>query len=438
MSDRLAEATNVLKGFVDANNRQDGEAMKTYLCRSSLEEDGFSGPMPPELKLEIGEAEDHGDKVIIPLNISAPGDDGQMMQLDELRCIMIQEDGEWKFDLATSVAPQMEAVEAAMGQMMEQLGTAMGEAFGAIGDAISNAFGGSSSEPSDWSEASTELEDAECGMLEGLEELPDLSDAISEVMGDRTPVLVASRGMVDQVGDCDTEMLLDRLRNEFFPGFSNLLSDAANQYPVRGRLRAIRVEPVLEWMDRTVVLDGPDLVIRIDLREPEGTYTHHELSEIVPGVLAGLEEQDVFWPANLTTLPTHTFNLDPDAYRQHTAPRLMRRIVQRTGQPVALDIDWDELSYYRDLGQFAIWGLNRIIGAINCAMPELSGEPVPDGLIKTVRMRIAPSESSKRAELQDGVLNVEVAPRYGEKGCFFEHQLAQVLMGSPIRPDDDY
>lgn len=437
-TDTVAEAAAVLRRFIEANDRQDGDAMKACLNRSTLEGGGFSGPMPAEIKLRMGEPEPAGDRVIIPVGMHTADSGPDAPPVDEIRCVMVVEDGAWKFDLQTSTQAEMDELDAAFEGMAEGIGQAMSGAMEAIGNAIVGGLDGSSDEelpePSDWLDAEEFPREEEWSVLPTLVGMNKLTFFVSDKGGKshsavRTEAAFDAGAFIEQLGEGTPATLLATLEKELGQGLGRAMDRAREQLPrAVARLRAVRIEPPRDYLARCLVLDGPDLVYQIELREPAGRYTPEELLRIVPGVLAGLPEDADRYPAGKSMLPTPESPLDERAYRDVVAPRLMRRLCRMVGQPIGLDVDWSMLVCDENAARaMCLWGLNRVVGAVGLVFPEGSEERPSEGWLRAVRMTTSYGTGS--ATFERGVLSVEITPGYGEKGCLYEHQIAAVLRG---------
>ena len=121
-----------------------------------------------------------------------------------------------------------------------------------------------------------------------------------------------------------------------------------------------------------------------------------------------------------------------DLYRDAVAPRLMRQICSAVGSPIALDVDWEGLGGDEQaIRGLWSWGLNRVLGAVAIAYPQ-AGERPPEGWLHTIRIGFSVFEHELRAKCEEGVLDMVIVPRYGEKGCLYEQALCQVLCGEPV------
>lgn len=450
MSDaRHDGALATLRRFVEANARQDNDAMKACLTRASLESGNFSGSTPPGVEFRLDAPEDEGGRVVIPLRVHSTEAPPDAPPLDTLRCVMVEEDGEWKFDLLSTMSPMMEQMEQAMTAAMGQLGEAMGEAFQAVGEAMGAALGAGSGgeltsvftgEPlvlSTFEDAPDLPTEAELVAMPEVVNLPGLTASLSEVLGRHIPVGADVKGIMGLFGADDPTELMPWLENDFPRGLVAAIDVASRGVPTEtARLRAVRIEAAYDWMDRSISLDGPDLVYRADMRDPGGWYTEDELGQIILGVIAGMPERAAEYPPGFGDQPRGEPMPSPDMLREVRTPREMRRLSRVLGNgqgtPIALDIDWTNLwptdQFVRN---WCVWGLPRLIGAVRLAYPE-GAEPVPEGFIRVIRLNLGYGE--REASLDGGVLSMTIQPIAGEKGCFYEHELCRALLGEPILP----
>ena len=433
--DRIVGATAVLRAFVEANARQDEEAMKACLSEGTLAAGGFSGPMPAAIETRLGEPEGEDDqgRVIIPLYLHQAGAPEGSAPMDEMKCVMVEEKGAWKFDLETTMAAEMQQVDEMMQQVGQALGEAIGGVMGAVGDAFEGAFGGDGDEAevtgSMWEDAEEQPREEEYHGLPELTLLHKATFGASETAGGEK--IVAScdaEGLMEQSGGDNAEAFVRSLDSKIWDGVASGVNAARKALPAAGmRLRSVRVEPALQWGERCLVLDGADLVYRIDLRDPDGQYSKEEMATIIPGVLAGLTEQAAATPAGRSVLPTASHGPGPLYYEEVIAPRCMRAIARHVGGPVALDAEWDMLcSNHSEARAMCLWGLNRVLGAIGLAFPE-GGDAPPEGWLRLIRF--SPTYGLPEAAFENGVLDLRITPSGGEKYCLYEHQIRDVLAG---------
>lgn len=431
MSASTTPALAALRAFTDANARGDGPAMTALLSRSTLANGGFSGPTQGDFRYVFGEAEWEGESVVIPLEARAADAAPEDPPMMAMRCVMVREDGAWKFDLAATMRPIEEAMDAALRDAAAQIGPVMSGAMEAVGDALAEAlrseFTGEELAPSAWEDAPGEVEADDLRPLPALVPLEGASAQVARVTGRAIPVLADVTGILALFNTDDAGPLMPWLNDEFCGGLGEAIAAGGDH---AGLLRGVRIEPATDWNEHFLVLEGDILVYRADFRSDHGWYrTREDLLRIIPGVVAGLAGGPPDVPAGFTALPTNDTGPTVTRYREAWAPRLMRRISVAAGGPVALDADWgsffDEASHGRGL---ALWGLVRVPGAL--ALHAARGGPMP----RAVRLRSG--THWRRASCAGGVLELELVVRDGPRGNCYEHEIAEVLAGATIEGDD--
>jgi len=142
-------------------------------------------------------------------------------------------------------------------------------------------------------------------------------------------------------------------------------AEAAQHIPLKGRLRALRIEPATRIETKLLVLDGSDVVYRMNLPHDQGFYQDEEVWNLLPGVLAGLPEAIDPAGAGRRLLPLDDEIPPLGVYRQLAAPRFMWRISALLGHHVALAIKWDNFEGCPQATKhLATWGLNRVLGGV--------------------------------------------------------------------------
>lgn len=147
MSDRPIpqEAINVLQGFLDASGREDIEEMKQFVSKQTIESGSMNTEGGKGMKYELSEATWEGDHVVIPMRATPTDEAPEGAPEMEMQCLMVQEEGEWKFDL---VETMNRLFGGDMGEMMDQMADLMKDTMEGLGDAIAggleSAFGGGS------------------------------------------------------------------------------------------------------------------------------------------------------------------------------------------------------------------------------------------------------------------------------------------------------
>ncbi|MFI5377951.1 MAG: YqcC family protein [Tepidisphaerales bacterium] len=427
-----AGAVQVLQTFLDASLRKDEPAMKACLTRKTLESGQMNNEGPEGVKYVLGEAQLEGENVVIPMKavpIDAPADAPPAM---EMACVMVKEDGAWKFDLLTTVERMMGG---GLGAAMEQVASKMGEA---LAGGLSAAFGQESSAESvgeqNWAEASLEVGDDEFFPIPEMTPLPKTQAAITAAVGSTVLVLAAMPDLLRTVGSDDTATLFNWFEDALFVELAPTIAQVAARMPLAGRLRAVRIEAAKWSDDRGIALDGSDLVYRMYLNNNEGYYSDAGVAEILPGVLAGLPEQIDPRVAGHRLLANDEECPPLVLYRERVAPRWMRRISELLGHNVRLDANWDDPSDTSTMArQLSRWGLVRVYGAIALACQDESQRESLRNDLKTIRLIFGYNLGDRLANYRDGTLEVSIGWYHGEKCCFYEHDLVRVLGGEEIR-----
>lgn len=132
------EAIQVLSAFLDAAQRRDEEGMKRCLNRRTIESGQFRNSGPENVRFVFGDAFMEGEQAVVPVKaylIDGPADAPPAM---EMACLIVKEDGAWKFDLAGTVDRMLGGD---LGKAVEQMTTAMEGVGKAISEAMGSAFG---------------------------------------------------------------------------------------------------------------------------------------------------------------------------------------------------------------------------------------------------------------------------------------------------------
>ncbi len=430
-----AAARAALEAFLDAGNRHDEAAMRALVSKRTLEGGHLDASAGPEgVRFVTSEPRVEGGQVVIDAQAyptDAPDGTPPVMVMP---CRMVQEDGAWKFDLAGTLEGMMGDVEAAMEQAVGQVAGALSEAMEGVGQAMADGFReafGEGGAPAVEDVSLTPAAD-ELRALPSLTTLPKTQAAVTEAVG--SPVLfeAALDALLAQAGSDESEVLVNWFEDQLFAGWSAMLAEVAQRVPLKDRLRAVRIDSVRQPENRTLVLDGSDLVYRMCLPMTEGFFQDDDVQTMLPGVLAGLPEHIDESVAGYRLLPNEDEHPDLDLYRERVAPRYTARIRALVG-PVSVDLDWDQLRDISNASQvLAIWGLNRIYGGLvlACQDPALREQLTADIARIIVVMN---SEVARRsASYADGTLEVGIS-FYGldHRGAY-EYEIAQALAGNPV------
>ncbi|MCG3177939.1 MAG: hypothetical protein BIFFINMI_00262 [Phycisphaerae bacterium] len=133
-ADASADAARVLQTFLDAGMRHDEETMKACVTRGTLESGNMKADASPEgATCTMGRPQPDGEGFLIPVALYQPDTPPGGPPMMELPCLMVREEGQWKFDLGASM-------ERLLGGSLEQIAGAMAGAMEGIGQAIADGF----------------------------------------------------------------------------------------------------------------------------------------------------------------------------------------------------------------------------------------------------------------------------------------------------------
>ncbi len=431
------EAIAVLQTFLDAGLKNDLPTMRTCLNRASLESGQFDGSSPQGVRYVLGDASMEGENVLVAVSafpVDAPPGAPPAMQLS---CLLVQEEGQWKFDLATTTQRMFSGgLEAALSQTAEALGTAMQGITETLGATMAQAFGESDSgaKPVDWLAAPLEILPEELLPLAEFTDIPKVAAALSGAA--RSPVLAmgAIKDLLYSLNSDERDVLVNWFDNQLFEGFGSIFSLLNTRMPFTNRLRAFRIEPAKYTDQRLLILDGSDLVYRMYLNTTDGYYSDEYFADLLPGVLAGLPPVIDATVVGHRLIHTDEEEANLDLYKDRVVPRYMRRICELLGKNITLKAQWEDIYNPReDTRQLYRWGLNRIYGAIALACRDAQRHEQLVKELTTIDLIFGSDVSQRFAHFKDGTLTVSIYYYSGEAGCFYERDLDRVLAGEEIR-----
>ncbi len=409
--------------------------MRACVTRQTLESGQMRNDAPEGFTFALGEAKMEGENAIIPVTLTPPGAAEPAMRME---CVMTLEEGAWKVDLGAALDRMMGAP---MAEAMEGMAAGLAQAMEGVGRTMSEAFGGTTTvEPDpgdqDWSGASLEVREDELLPLPAMTPLPKTTEAVRKAVGANVPVTAAIGSLLRTLGSDETEVLIAWFEDTLFAGLERILKDVQAETPLQGRLLAIRVEAAGSIEDRFVALDGSNLVYRMFPASQDGYYGDDELRLILMSVLAGLPAEVDERLAGRRTLADDTdAELVPtmDAYKERHVPRFMRRICELLGRSIRLEVDWDDMNLMGYMGDRACrlmvrWGMSRIFGAVALVCMEPDHGALPRNELKVIKLVFG----TRYARHTDGVLEVGLTWVHGEKGCFYEYEIAGAMMGRPV------
>ena len=438
MSDVPAGAVKTLQAFLNASEKKDVKGMEACLSASTLEAGGFSGAGPEGLRFVLGEQQMEGQTAIINIQgfpVGAPADGPPAMQM---ACVMVQENGAWKFDLATTFERMMGG---AMETAMNQVADTMNKVVEGVGQALTSALGGSADtsdgakveeDEGSWDHARLTPEVDELFPLPPLTPLPKTSELVSQALGTKVPVEAAVEDLLRQLGSNERQTLVDWMDGSLFAAWGEAFAKAAG-VPVADRLGSIRIEPCVEFTDRILILDGSDLVYRLNFNHTSGYFSDEFIATVVPGLLAGLPAEVDTNVAGRRSLPLDGERPTVDFYRERWVPRWMRRIRQLLGTPVHLKVDWAKADEASHTGlQLPRWGLNRIYGglALACLDPRRKADLAAN--LKNIRLDLGLDCESKYARMEGDTLIVGISYLNADTPGCYEFEIAAAVSGKPM------
>jgi hypothetical protein len=140
----ISQATKVLETFMAAGTRHDEPAMRACLNRRTIESGNMDAAGGPEgMRFVLDNQHTEGEQLVIRARAFPVDSKDDTSPALELACLMVKEDGQWKFDLAGSVDRMMGS--GGLEKVVEQMTTAIGDAMKGVGEALSaglqQAFG---------------------------------------------------------------------------------------------------------------------------------------------------------------------------------------------------------------------------------------------------------------------------------------------------------
>jgi hypothetical protein len=208
---------------------------------------------------------------------------------------------------------------------------------------------------------------------------------------------------------------------------------AASGVPLRDRLNGVRIEGTDRCEDRIVVLDGSDLVYRLNPTNAEGYFTDEVLTVMLPGVLGGLPERIDSALVDKRVLPLDGERPTAEFYRQRWVPRWMRRISSLLGKPIGLDVDWRRAADATNVGpQLPRWGLNRVYGALALACLDSARKEGLKRDLHTVELDVGSGVYKRYAKYEAGKLSIGLCYFGGDTPGCYEHEIAAALAGQAL------
>jgi hypothetical protein len=207
----------------------------------------------------------------------------------------------------------------------------------------------------------------------------------------------------------------------------------AATFPLRNRLRAVRIEEAKQPEDRIIILDGSDLVYRMNGSSQAGYFSDDEVAAIVPGVLAGLPTRIDSTVEGRRLLPLDGEFPTSDFYRERWVPRWMRRIRSLLDRPVRLQINWHRAAAANQVGaQLPRWGLNRVYGALALTCLNEARKQELNRELEAIEIAVGVGVDKRFARYDAGKLSVGLCCYGGDTPGCYEHEIAAALAGQPL------
>ena len=431
--ERPDEAIDTIRAFMDANRLQDEAGMRACLSRNTLESGSFSGPDGHPTDYYLGEPRREGDHFVVPVRMVPPGAGEDSEEFMDLPCVVVDEDGALKFDLAATMdlafggdlEDAVDEMAGAMAEAMDGVGEALGEAFG-------TEAGADEGEAQRWDDVPLEPSEEEWLPLRPMTLLPVTSEAVARALGFEVPVEMDLEGLLRPFGEEQKDQLIGWFEGELFAGWPEMLAEVNGIIPLANRLRGIRIEVAGMAHNRLIALDGHDLVYRIRLPDGDGSYGDEEIREMLAGVLAGLPESIDPHTVGHRLLPMDDETPNRDIYFDRVLPRHMRRISEVVGHHVDLYGNWDDLlGGTGETTGLYLWATGRILGAVALACTDESRREKIARELRSVRFDFVNDPDDRGAWFDEGELEVALSPFRGEAGCLYEHEIARELPGEP-------
>ncbi len=298
----VAAAVETLTAFLEAGLAAQFDTMRSMVTQRSLEH--FKPDASQTMtRYEIQSSAAEGDKVVAPTKMlmQAGGQEQEML----MPFVIMQEDGQWKIDMAETIerlmGGSMDQVMDAMKGAMEGIGNAMAEgmkqAFDGIGDAMGQAMGGEQSGASDAAQFTSEeqpqnVTDNESPQWVAAyeqfnnEDLPRELGAIGEALG-FTPTIDVGWGTF--CGDVDAVANLARKGlDPVRAALCLMVGEEGVADALREKLSTIFFRSVPDPSFKTCSFDNGILEVAICLTQPEGAFS---FDEIQPVIRQGLDLQ---------------------------------------------------------------------------------------------------------------------------------------------------
>ena len=275
------------------------------------------------------------------------------------------------------------------------------------------------------------------------EAIPSLKEQIFEHVGLNIDIDIDLASFMDAY-DTDTAVNhLKKIERDVFRNLVYHLAEVDKKVPLHRGFNGLRLEHVASAQFRALFACGDRIVYRLCFTEDGGHYYGSEMDDILPGVVANLPDysdpyshDQASGSVSADTAPT-AFGIISD-YRDQAFRDLQGKICEAVGRLVNIDIDWASIGddvYAAD--QLRIWGLNRVVGAARLVALDQQAQQDMIDTITSIKLICVPTIEEKKIEVEDGVLTLHLCLTEGERGCYYERDIATAIiqsLGSELKP----
>ena len=275
------------------------------------------------------------------------------------------------------------------------------------------------------------------------EVVPQLRDEVREHLDLDLDIYIQLASFIDAY-DTDTAVRhLERLESDIFRNFVYFLREADKKVPLAGAIQGFRFEHVASAKFRALLAQGSLIIYRLCFTEENGYYDANDMEQILPGVVACLPDysdpsaqgQDENQP--ISDDETSAFDLITQ-YRDRAFNDHRGKIQAAIGKGLDIEVDWASIGDdLQAAEQLRFWGLNRVVGAVRLAARDEQAQQDMIDTISGITLICVPTIDEKSIEFDAGILTLRLCLAEGERGCYYEHDIARALihsLGSQFKP----
>ncbi|MBL8695160.1 MAG: YqcC family protein [Planctomycetes bacterium] len=262
-----------------------------------------------------------------------------------------------------------------------------------------------------------------------------LEEEIRERLGCEIKLDVEWNGFVSIAGK-DALRVLEQLESSQWLNLHYLLDSIAKSCPLADRVKRIRWEPTQDPAKRVAYGFCDTIVLHIDPRDWDGFLSISELERLLPAMVHGLDGSK----APVTTLtppPELEFGAALTRYRDEILPTERARLRGLTSASLTVEATWSTLAGNAEAARWLpIWGLQRVIGALEALPDEPELREALGRAFERIELRFCDTPEKKECRVADSALTLTIAPQHGEKGCYYEQEIREVIedaLGLPWR-----